>query len=76
VHLRFTEMASTSEAFDEAAAVLIQGARAKDPRVGAWWPLDAGEAGTHATPEHDCTAYHVCPTAKATRRLLATIPVE
>ena len=93
VHLRFTEMATTSSAFDEAAAVLIQKARAKDPRVGAWWHLDASEAETHATPQHDCTAYDDCPTAKtgrrnprmqrvgtatakATRQLLATMPVE
>ena len=93
VHLRFTEMASESAAFERAAAVLIQKAHAQDNRVGAWWHLDASEAETHAASRHDCTTYDNCPTAKtgrrnprmqrvgtptakATRQLLATMPVE
>ena len=93
VHLRFTEMEGMADSFEEAAAILIQKARAKDQRVGAWWHLDASEAETHAAPQHDCTAYDDCPTAKtgrrnprmqrvgtatakATRQLLAAMPVE
>ena len=93
VHLRFTEMEGMADSFEEAAAHLIQRARANDQRVGAWWHLDASEAETHAAPQHDCTSYDDCPTAKtgrrnprmqrvgtttakATRQLLAAMPVE
>ncbi|MHB8325360.1 MAG: hypothetical protein ACYDEA_00680 [Candidatus Dormibacteria bacterium] len=82
-----------ADSFEEAAAHLIQRARAKDQRVGARWHLDASEAETHAAPQHDCTSYDDCPTAKtgrrnprmqrvgtatakATRQLLAAMPVE
>ena len=67
-HLRFTEMEAGEAAFEEAAATLIQMARRKDARVGAWLHIDASEAETHAAPQHDCTAYDPCPTAEKGRR--------
>ncbi|HUY61573.1 MAG TPA: hypothetical protein VMW49_06820 [Candidatus Dormibacteraeota bacterium] len=68
VHLRFTEMEGRADAFEQAAALLMQKARARDARVGAWWHLDASEAETHAAPQHDCTASDDCPTAQTGRR--------
>lgn len=67
VHLRFVEMEGIADVFELAAALLIQKARARDQRVGAWWHLDASEAETHAAPKHDCTADDQCPTAKTGR---------
>ena len=68
VQLRFVEMEAMAEAFEKAASLLIQKARQRDPRVGAWVHLDGSEAETHAAPRHDCTAYDNCPTAGSGRR--------
>jgi hypothetical protein len=67
-HMRFTEMEAGEAAFEQAAATLIQMARSKDERVGAWLHIDASEAETHAAPQHDCTAFDTCPTALKGRR--------
>lgn len=64
VHLRFTEMEDVASVFERAAAHLIGIARKRDARVGCWWHIDATEAETHASPQHDCTAGEFCPTRK------------
>jgi Transposase DDE domain len=58
---RFTELEKHADAFERAAATLIGHARAKDPRVGAWWHVDSTEAETHAAPQHDCLPHEPCP---------------
>ncbi|HVA22166.1 MAG TPA: hypothetical protein VNN74_08745 [Candidatus Micrarchaeia archaeon] len=74
VHRRFTELEAIAPAFEAAAAQLIQMARAREPRVGAWWHIDASEAETHAAPQHDCTASDPCPTAAGGRNPRAQRP--
>jgi hypothetical protein len=61
---RFVELEQHAEVFERAAASLIQRARAKDPRVGSWWHVDATEAETHAAPQHDCLPHEPCPTRR------------
>jgi hypothetical protein len=63
---RFAELEEHAEAFERAAATSIQRARSKDPRVGAWWHVDATEAETHAAPKHDCLPSDPCPTRRRT----------
>ncbi|HEX6539836.1 MAG TPA: hypothetical protein VF155_11720 [Candidatus Dormibacteraeota bacterium] len=64
VHLRFTELEDVAAVFERAAAHLIGIARKRDSRVGCWWHIDATEAETHASPQHDCTARELCPTRR------------
>jgi hypothetical protein len=54
VHYRFAELETIAEVFEVAASELMQRARTKEPRVGAWWHLDGTEAETHAGLLHDC----------------------
>jgi hypothetical protein len=61
---RFAELEQHADAFERAAASLIQRARSKDARVGAWWHIDATEAETHAAPMHDCLPHEPCPTRR------------
>lgn len=56
-----TELEDMADAFNDAAAVLMQKAHAQDPRVGAWWHIDASESETNATPIHDCNPGEGCP---------------
>ena len=62
---RFAELEQHADAFERAAAALIQRARGKDARVGAWWHVDATEAETHAAPQHDCLPHEPAPRAVA-----------
>jgi hypothetical protein len=63
VHKHFTRRVEpAAAAFEAAASNLIQLARQHDPRVGAWWHIDASEAETHAAPQHDCQLVDPCPT--------------
>jgi len=59
---RFTELERFAPVFEQAAAGLIQLARRKDPRIGAWIASDGTECETHAQPIHDCDAGDACPT--------------
>ena len=59
---RFAELEQFAHVFEQAAAGLIQMARRKDPRIGAWVISDGTECETHAQPQHDCAAGDACPT--------------
>lgn len=60
VHLRLTGLGDAAADFEHAAGELIRAARRRDPRVGAWWHVDATEAETHAAPQHDCQPGETC----------------
>lgn len=79
VHLRFTELEDVAAVFERAAAHLIQLARKRDARVGCWWHIDATEAETHASPQHDCTTNEACPTRRRRQQqtpTLRAVPVD
>lgn len=64
VELRFAELEGLAPVFEAQAATLIQKAKARDERVGAWLHFDATESQTHAAPQHDCQPSEPCPTRK------------
>lgn len=69
VYLRFRELEAHASAFESCAAQLMQKAKTRDPRVGAWLHIDASEAETHASPQHDCEPGEGCPTDLRAARL-------
>ena len=66
--LRFTKLEERADAFQAAAARLIQKARACDDRIGQWLHIDASEAETQGSPKHDCRPGDPCPTRGARKQ--------
>jgi hypothetical protein len=53
---RFVELGQVAQAFENAAAAVIQNARRYEPRIGMYLHVDSTEAETHAALVHDCAA--------------------
>lgn len=68
VYKRFRDLEVSADIFREAAAMLIQKARRRGCRVGAWQHIDGTEADTHSAPSHDCQPHENCPTREMWRK--------
>lgn len=57
---RFAELEQFADVFEEAAHLLIQLARRKNPLIGAWVYVDGTECETHAMEHHACGPNDAC----------------
>ncbi len=59
---RFVELEQFAQVFEEAARLVIQMARRRNPLIGAWHYVDGTEVQTHAKSHHACGPDDACPT--------------